>query len=512
VKYLKVYNKFQNDRRLFEAEQKLDDPAKADLVDKDVLEFYKNLEDAAKVPEGLKQQPEGGYTYQKTVETMQIGLSLLGYELPRFGVDGKYGSETADAVKKFKEENSEDQTNTTMWSRLKKWVGSIFEEENLEVSGDYVKIDNNFLSETTLSYPLKDFKLTWPFGPRWGRQHNGIDLAVNSGTPILSPLEGKVLVAEFRPDSCGGTIIINHEPDLQTIYCHCSEIIVKRGDDVKKGQTIGKTGGGSSDKGRGNSIGPHLHFGLIKGGQHVDPELYLDKEIGAMTGTQITPGHSHHTHETPDETEVDNIDPGTVMEPVYLIRMLTLLKDKNINADDIKRFIDPRINTSGGINISLEGTWLDIAFEYIASKESFSPTAKWDENKYRGGYGTDKIMKNGQLQDADKNTIWTKEEAEATLKHQIEQFAGIIAGQLGKEHWEKLNDRQKAALLSLGYNAGPYFVNSKDYGKRIKQAIINDDFVTAANEIANGPKSGIQSGYLTGLAKRRAEESQLFLA
>lgn len=106
-------------------------------------------------------------------------------------------------VEKFKQDNPEDQTNTSMWSRLKKWVGSIFEEKNLEVSGDYVKIDNNFLSETTLSYPLEDFKLTWPFGPRWGRQHNGIDLAVNSGTPILSPLDGKVLVAEFKPDKCG---------------------------------------------------------------------------------------------------------------------------------------------------------------------------------------------------------------------------------------------------------------------------------------------------------------------
>lgn len=494
MKYLKVYNKFQNDRRLFEAEQKLDDPAKADLVDEDVLEFYKTLEDAAKVQDGLKQQSEDGYTYQKNVETMQIGLSLLGYELPRFGVDGKYGPETADAVKKFKEENPEDQTNTTLWSRLKKWIGSIFE------------------SETTLSYPLEDFKLTWPFGPRWGRQHNGIDLAVNSGTPILSPLDGKVKDAEFKQNSCGGTIIINHEPDLETIYCHCSEINVKKGDDVKKGQIIGKTGGGSGDKGKGNSIGPHLHFGLKKGGQHVDPQLYLDKEIAATTGTQIASGHLHHTHETPDETEVDNIDPGSVMEPVYLIQMLTLLKDKNITSEDIKRFIDPKINTSGGIKISLDGSWQDIAFKYIANKETFLPFAKWDENAFRGGYGTDKIMKNGILQKADANTTWTREEAEATLKHQIEQFAGIIAGQLGKEHWEKLNDRQKASLVSLGYNAGPYFVNSKDYGKRIKQAIINDDFVTAANEIANGPKSGIQSGYLTGLAKRRAEESQLFLA
>lgn len=348
MKYLKVYNKFQNDRRLFE---EVDNPKKADFVEDDVEKFLGTLEDIAKKPEGLKQQAFGSMTYQKDVETIQIALLLLGYELPRFGVDGLYGPETASAVEKFKQDNPEDQTNTSMWSRLKKWVGSIFEEKNLEVSGDYVKIDNNFLSETTLSYPLEDFKLTWPFGPRWGRQHNGIDLAVNSGTPILSPLDGKVLVAEFKPDKCGGTIIINHEPDLQTIYCHCSEINVKRGDDVKKGQIIGKTGGGSGDKGKGNSIGPHLHFGLKKGGQHVDPQLYLDKEIGTMTGTQINPGHSHHTHETPDETEVDNTNPGSILEPIYVAMMIEKLRDKELKSTDLQRFID--IKNEGSLNFTI---------------------------------------------------------------------------------------------------------------------------------------------------------------
>lgn len=488
MKYLKVYNKFQKDRRLFEAEQKLDDPAKADLVDKDVLEFYKTLEDAAKVPEGLKQQSQGGYTYQKTIETMQIGLRLLDYELPRFGVDGKYGPETAAAVKKFKEDNKTVVEKATESKVYKKFTNKSFISEAIELvtlsdleekDYDYVESDKDGTLNDQISKALLD----------------DIELAAkNAG------VKPKIHFGLHGHPSMGN-------PDSNSRHKRNIAVDISSIDGVYYGQN------GFKEK------GDKLKDELVKLGYTWNKESGETKAV--LWQTNIGGDHFNHLHISNREGESGHVpvlpsvnysDPGSVMEPTYLTQLSTLLKAKNINADDIKRFIDPKINTSGGIKISLEGTWLDIAFEYIASKERFSPTAKWDENKYRGGYGTDKILRNGQLLDADKNTTWTKEEAEATLKHQIEQFAGIIAGQLGKEHWEKLNDRQKASLVSLGYNAGPYFVNSFDYGKRIKQAIINDDFETAASEIANGPKSGSQSGYLAGLAKRRAEESQLFLA
>lgn len=96
--------------------QKIDDPKKADLVgltntkqkiadNKLVIDFYRTLDNSIQTG-GLKQQSYGSMTYQKGVETMQIGLLLLGYELPVHGVDGLYGPETAAAVKKFKTDNS----------------------------------------------------------------------------------------------------------------------------------------------------------------------------------------------------------------------------------------------------------------------------------------------------------------------------------------------------------------------------------------------------------------------
>lgn len=128
---------------MIETEQKFDDPAKADFVEKDLEKFYKNLEDAIDVPEGLKQQPYKNYSYQKTVETMQIGLTLLGYELPRLGVDGKYGPETAAAVKKFKDDNKEVVEKIRESKINKKFANKSFISETLELI-NLKDLENNY--------------------------------------------------------------------------------------------------------------------------------------------------------------------------------------------------------------------------------------------------------------------------------------------------------------------------------------------------------------------------------
>ena len=90
---------------------KQDDTKKADFVTPDVNQFYEALDEASKAG-GLSEQKSGSMVYQKAVESMQIGLILLGYELPQYGVDGLFGPETATAINRFKESNNIVSDNT----------------------------------------------------------------------------------------------------------------------------------------------------------------------------------------------------------------------------------------------------------------------------------------------------------------------------------------------------------------------------------------------------------------
>lgn len=81
----------------------IDDPTKADYVDNDVAKF---LTDLKSIKQPVSQQKLGSMQHQKEVETVQIGLVLLGYELPRFGIDGLFGPETAESVRKYKNDNN----------------------------------------------------------------------------------------------------------------------------------------------------------------------------------------------------------------------------------------------------------------------------------------------------------------------------------------------------------------------------------------------------------------------
>lgn len=146
--------------------QKIDDPKKADLVgltdtkqkiadDKLVTDFYKTLDQSIETG-GLKQQSYGSMTYQKGVETMQIGLLLLGYDLPRHGVDGLYGPETAAAVKKFKEDNSVLNEDAT---ELRNTLSSLgYDEKGGELTsgGDISNELSDIVSEILKTYKTQN--------------------------------------------------------------------------------------------------------------------------------------------------------------------------------------------------------------------------------------------------------------------------------------------------------------------------------------------------------------------
>jgi LysM repeat protein len=105
------------------------------------------------------------------------------------------------------------------------------------------------------------------FGPRWGRIHYGIDLAAPTGQPVQAAAEGEVSFAGWR-GTYGQLIIIKHG-GYTTYYGHLSKILVKSGEYVGQGKTIGLVGS------TGHAYGSHLHFEVERSGAKVNPLLYL---------------------------------------------------------------------------------------------------------------------------------------------------------------------------------------------------------------------------------------------
>jgi murein DD-endopeptidase MepM/ murein hydrolase activator NlpD len=110
--------------------------------------------------------------------------------------------------------------------------------------------------------------LTSTFGWRWGRMHEGIDIAAPAGTPIAAAASGVVIHAGWL-GGYGNLVVIDHGGGIATAYAHQSSIAVGVGQQVSQGQTIGYVGS------TGHSTGNHLHFEVRVQGSAVDPLGYL---------------------------------------------------------------------------------------------------------------------------------------------------------------------------------------------------------------------------------------------
>ena len=110
--------------------------------------------------------------------------------------------------------------------------------------------------------------VTSPFGMRWGRMHEGIDIGVPYGTPIHAAAAGRVIYAGWM-EGYGNLTVIDHGNGLATAYGHQSSIAVSNGASVSQGQVIGYVGC------TGHCFGPHLHFEVRVNGVAVDPLGYL---------------------------------------------------------------------------------------------------------------------------------------------------------------------------------------------------------------------------------------------
>jgi murein DD-endopeptidase MepM/ murein hydrolase activator NlpD len=181
-------------------------------------------------------------------------------------------------------------------------------------------ISNN----TVLGYvnPVEGvINITSGFGLRRGRQHDGIDIGVPSGTEVKSSWSGIVNRRE-NEKGYGLYVIIDHSNGQNipfddgyyyyTLYAHLKEIRINDGEQVKLGQKFGFSGGGKNDPGRGNSERPHLHYEIRRSLDRLRNPKF---EFFDLQGSNIlnpskfitNVNSSVASNENPDHGELSNI-------------------------------------------------------------------------------------------------------------------------------------------------------------------------------------------------------------
>lgn len=142
-------------------------------------------------------------------------------------------------------------------------------------------------ADIRLEWPLWYHKILSPFGYRIhpitgeNKFHNGVDIAVGYGEPITAAAAGTVILAEVpvpgqehgaEDTSYGNHLMIDHGNGTETLYAHCRDVLVQVGQEVIAGQLIAYVGS------TGASTGAHLHFGVRRNGEWVDPAIYLTED------------------------------------------------------------------------------------------------------------------------------------------------------------------------------------------------------------------------------------------
>jgi hypothetical protein len=272
-----------------------DDPKKADEVSDSVVEFYKNLDDAIAAG-GLSQQQRGSMTYQAQVESMQIGLILLGYELPSHGVDGLFGPETASAVNKYITDKG-----------IKSEVNEAFVQLN-DTNYSNVKFDKDGTQYDQLNQALLDDLQT---------------AASNAG----------VVITITTAKSGHGNLTINGRPSR-----HATNTAV----DIALLDGIGA--GGASNESNGNSqfreLGDKVKNELLNIGYALNAEGGNQKAVLWQTNT----GGNHFNHLHVSNTEgVSGSAPSETMSkatPEFLKSLVDSLKQRGVTSEDLKKHID----------------------------------------------------------------------------------------------------------------------------------------------------------------------------
>ena len=122
----------------------------------------------------------------------------------------------------------------------------------------------------TFRWPVRGKVITSYGAKTNGKSNDGINVAVPEGTPVKAAEDGVVAYSGNELKGYGNLVLVRHSNGYVTAYAHASELLVKRGDTIKRGQIIAKSG-------QSGEVGsPQLHFEIRKGSSPVDPLQFLN--------------------------------------------------------------------------------------------------------------------------------------------------------------------------------------------------------------------------------------------
>jgi murein DD-endopeptidase MepM/ murein hydrolase activator NlpD len=156
------------------------------------------------------------------------------------------------------------------------------EQENKKISAALATWNDAGVIPVGFSLPVGDGRPGNSFGMRRifngqaRKPHSGMDISADSGTPVLSPAPGTVIMTGDYFFT-GNSVFVDHGQGLITLYCHLDQIQVQPGQALERGDRIGKVGM------TGRATGPHLHWGVSLNQVSVNPALFL-QGYGEVSG------------------------------------------------------------------------------------------------------------------------------------------------------------------------------------------------------------------------------------
>jgi murein DD-endopeptidase MepM/ murein hydrolase activator NlpD len=197
--------------------------------------------------------------YPLTLEAITGGGEKLSIERTITVSKARYPTIAVKVAKKFTEPDPEQLKQIAADKSTKEQTFKHFEPERLW-SGDF---------EPPVKARVSDlFGTGRTFNGKVQSRHQGLDYAVPAGTPIDAVNRGTVLLA--RPLYFeGNCVVLDHGQGLLTLYMHLSEIKVKEGETVSRGEEVGLSGG------TGRATGPHLHIAIRWQGIYLDPAILM---------------------------------------------------------------------------------------------------------------------------------------------------------------------------------------------------------------------------------------------